>query len=324
MSLKRYLWLVVLLMLTNVTQASHAQDRYDPNSLEWSPDGNRLLIAYSSGQLDVLDATTLEIVFTYFDPDNWMGISDAQWSPDGTMIAVIGADYLHILNASNGAVLYSYTVGEFITSVDWHPTQAVIAYSVTYNLGGGERKTVEIWDLITQEHREVHQVNQGYEISDLAWSPDGTQLVVTNPDTETRIVDVQTGTALQMFGDISAVFVEWSTYNDVIATTSIGGSVHFRDATSGEFLGAYDDTQYPFVNDMAWQPNGDYFAVVSGRQTEVINIWDFTTQTTVAQLGDGDGATFAQVAWSPDGSKIAYADETGRIVITELDAIITQ
>jgi microtubule-associated protein-like 6 len=99
-------------------------------AIAYSPTGDRLAVglggrlggkeAGPEGQFHVLDARTLEVVFTATDAVEW--IQDIKWSPDGTKVAVSSHDNkIRVYNASAGFALKA-TCGahnSFITHIDF-------------------------------------------------------------------------------------------------------------------------------------------------------------------------------------------------------------
>ncbi|HEV2583185.1 MAG TPA: hypothetical protein VGT44_20155, partial [Ktedonobacteraceae bacterium] len=60
-----------------------------PEALEWSPDGTRLATAYSSGYIEIWQATTGKrlLVYTGHKVSNRVGgLYTVAWSPDGNSI----------------------------------------------------------------------------------------------------------------------------------------------------------------------------------------------------------------------------------------------
>jgi WD40 repeat protein len=69
-------------------------------SLDWSPDGKRLLSTDKNGQS--WDATTGRNVKVYEKPNTYSGsILSAEWSPDGKRVALAG-DEIYLFDAASG------------------------------------------------------------------------------------------------------------------------------------------------------------------------------------------------------------------------------
>lgn len=142
----------------------------------WSPDGK--YIAYHSDEADF----TYQVYITdghmrqrltsgstdYFHP---------AWSPDATQLAVVEgleaeATRLHILDLSTGEMRVIAENGSFPA---WSPDGTRIAYVFREPPYGTE--DIYLYDLRTEETRNLTENNFLYNDTHPAWSPDGTQIV---------------------------------------------------------------------------------------------------------------------------------------------------
>jgi len=87
----------------------------------------------------------------------------------------------------------------------------------------------------------------------------------------------------------------------LMATGGQDGTIRLWDAAAGRQVAACE-AGTPWVERLAWRPDGSRFAATLGRR---VGVWDSTGR----QLGTSDehASTVADIAWSPDGSRIATA-----------------
>jgi len=242
-----------------------------------------------------------------------------------------------------------------ITTLAWAPDGQRLA--VAYGMDTG---LILIWNARTGQ---VQQKIEGYYISSgLGWSPDGGTLFgLQSPDGQINALAVNTGTVLRSLDGHASVgsFLTWTQAG--LASTN-GTAITWWNPVSGESLrqekvgtnhervnswppsgpGTYlftssdqthqvgsvnsksplegDNSQYPFHTAWSWD---------GGRLADPTHIWDAGTGRLFSQWQDpAQQHTPDQVAWSPDGKRLASADslnmqppviwdsQTGKVLIT--------
>ena len=101
------------------------------------------------------------------------GVLDVGWSPDDTRLITGSRDYkIKIWNSSNGEVLATWSDHNCVRSVEYHPTQDLVATS-------GVDLTLKVRDSETGTELRVIKdgMMQGAMVMSSRWSPDGTMLV---------------------------------------------------------------------------------------------------------------------------------------------------
>ena len=157
--------------------------------------------------------------------------------------------------------------------------------------------------------RHELSILHGYEVYDVAFSPDGAR-VATGSDDAVRIFDAATGTALARSGPGGQVYaVAFSPDGTRVAAGRSDGTGSVFDAATGSELARLDHQGQVYA--VAFSPDGAWVATGSGDGTA--RVFDATTGAQRVRI-DHRGEVYA-VAFSPDGAWAASAgqDETVRL-----------
>jgi WD40 repeat protein len=119
-------------------------------SIDFSPDGNQIVMGTEEGRIMVWGDTRTTDIMTEIPS----------------------------LVLAQGSL--SQTVR--VWTVDWNPTQNYIA-------SGAEDGVVRIWDATTGEQLEQIDLGEGVHVNSVAWSPDGSKLAYGNPDGSVTLFD---------------------------------------------------------------------------------------------------------------------------------------
>ncbi len=270
--------------------------------------------------------------------DTW--ISAIFTAPVGNLLAQydsMGLPIVAIVDAKQDRQIHllDQQVNGSITTLAWAPDGQHLA--VAYGMDTG---LILIWNALTGQ---VEQKIEGYYTAPgLGWSPDGKTLFgLQTPDGQINAFTVSTGSVLRSLGGHASVgtFLTWTL--DGLASTN-GAAITWWNPVSGESLrqemvgtpqkwvnswppigpGTYlftsgdqthlvgsvcskrplesDNNQYPFSS--AWSWDGSHLA-------DPTHVWDAGTGKLLSQLQDpAQRHTPDQVAWSPDGKRLASAD----------------
>jgi Tol biopolymer transport system component len=158
------------------------------NSVDWSPDGKKLVI--SDGRIFTIDLETKEVTMV---ERYYKGVSPA-WSPDGSTIAYTNS----ICSGDTCGVWFSSVDGvnkQYVIKFGGFPTWSPDGQILYYVLGGTE----QIWGYYIDSHerKTVLDGPRGDLVRHPAISPDGQTLAWEN-HVQIMIMDLQTGAKKQL------------------------------------------------------------------------------------------------------------------------------
>jgi WD40 repeat protein/serine/threonine protein kinase len=298
----------------------------------WSPDGSRLASTSQGqdlsqknpyfGEVRVWDAKTGQEALTLKAcTDLHHGVA---WSPDGSRVAIsCGAydahqvqwhDEVKVWDAQTGKEAFA-TDGHTgsVRGVAWSPDGARLASAwVGQNQTGNLFGELTVWDGRTGQ--EMLSLKGGGMC--VAWSRDSTRLVSACLDNTVKIWDAKTGKEILTLkghtGKVGAVV--FSPDGSRLASASDDATVKVWDPKTGqETLTLKGHTLT--VHAVAFSPDGTRLASASGgydpQKKQVfgeMKVWDAGTGQELLTVKGHTGAV-KEVAWSPDGSRLASSDQ---------------
>jgi WD40 repeat protein len=290
-------------------------------SLVWNAQGNKIAAGYEDGRIQILDASTGQVVLTI--QAHTAGVFAIAWSPDGSRLISGGLypdDSVRVWNAINGQPIFEFTnQGIDILVVSWSPD-------------GNRFLAIPAEPPPVAQVRDAGTGNPLFSIatgtiSDLVWSPDGSRVATATAAGEVGIHD---GTTLQFITSFTATRattggnqlskVAWNNDATRIVSGSLNGTVRVWNTTTGvpifevqgnDYQGS--DVLLKLVNNVYFSSDGSTFSSVSGDGT--VRTWNSTTGqlVTTTQLGSPVYAS----AVSPDKSKLAYGGSSPGIQIIQ-------
>ncbi|MEM6471854.1 MAG: protein kinase, partial [Planctomycetota bacterium] len=241
-------------------------------SARWSPNGERIASCGLHKLVRILDAATGKVIFT-FDRHSLGERSDKvhalSWKPDGDyLVSSCHRGDVYVWNGETGDVVAEHREPWFASSVDWHPTEPLIA------IGCSNDHTVKLWhfegddppETIARFQRPVRMVR---------WSPNGMQLAACSDDGEVHLWDMADRRTTHKLNDhtSSVECLAWNPSGTRLATGGNDLTIRIWDTQRGVqtlAFRAHDRT----VTSIDWSPDGRQ--LVSGSLDSMVKIWDAT------------------------------------------------
>ncbi len=332
-NMRHYMILLVMLLVLAVSQGVSAAQPPEEKGLliDWHPSGT--MIAYSqyySYEVVVIDVNSNEVVNTFTTSDP---LFDApQWSPDGNLLMFL--DSLNSIAVWSNAWdpdlanqeyyldrldrLESTTLAP-ISGFAWHPSGTKIVHSVGPSL--------YIWDLASDEYSRISTDVEMFTVQDVEWFDENTLLfgdtspaaVLINAETDQFEAIFMIKGTIQI-ASVSAISP--SPDGTYVALASPFGSIEIWDPTQGEpndSVGLESETAVRSafasqvrISSLDWNPTGEYIAMAD--QQGLIRVWRAETLELVQEY---QGLPDGSVAWSPDGTQLAFSTAANGLTIVD-------
>jgi WD40 repeat protein len=313
---------VLILFLASYVMPICSQDSGEPDTYEepatdlrqpegifavaWSPDGTMIAGGGTDGFLRIWNADSGD---TFIDfPGLTTTVLSISWSPDSTkIVSSQESGRVVVWNVSDPA----YLPGQLIVDLSGHPNQVLrVAWSpdgtkiASVSFGGIDN--LKIWD--TSDYTLAASFTAG-DIFGLEWSLDSTKLTLAHSDTGAYVVDISpnaigTNVNIPIGVREPTASIAWNSDGSLLASGEFyKGIIHIWDA-AGNPIAIFEDHTNG-ISALAWGPDDQLLASASPDGT--IRIWDTVTMSPIPLEIIQKGNVYTQsIAWSPDGSKIAY------------------
>jgi WD40 repeat protein len=248
---------------------------------------------------------------------------DSALSPDGTRLAVAGADLdsVPVFDVRTGDVLVELENTPSVNSVSWSPNGRWIAT-------GDVDSSVRIWDAATGALEERLLGHTGIVIT-VDWSPDSRRIVSGGSDGTARVWEIELqpteGTAvvvgrqvhlLAAQGTQSGVYAAFSPDARHVITGDLGiAGIKIWDLSIQGDAEVVNIPTDPALVDAAYLPDGRIVASHDGGSVGVWNVDPDATEpvATLGPAGGSDRPVF-RVAPSPDGELVAMVRDLSPVV----------
>jgi WD40 repeat protein len=232
----------------------------------------------------------------YPEPPAWMA-----YSPDGSALAVLHTESLHILEASDGSLVksidgFTKPVEGMALSPDGRTLAAAHAM---------QEYTLRLWDLETGSPSRTLQNQQDNAISnvEVAYSPDGKYIAVGGD-----LWDLVAGERLtpmeQAIVEKTSCWpssVAFSQQDGILATGCFEGQLDLWSVPSGALIKSIGGYQ-SWVYGLEYSPSGEYLAAIYWVPDYLVQTWRLPEGTASITL---TGGHFTRVAYSHDGRTLA-------------------
>jgi len=277
-------------------------------SVAFSPDGTLIASGGDNARVFLWDATTGQRLNTFREAGaSVSGVSGLAWSPDGTLLTIVGTTGGGVIELASGEQLLELeTYDSSASSVAWSPDGATIATT------RWRFPELYLWDVETGEELPPLEGHSDSAMS-VAWSPDGARLVSGSRDRTLMVWDAESGIRLNTLtshtSDVNDV--AWSPDGTMLASASRDQTVMLWDATTGAPLHTLRG-HTNFVESVAFNLDGTLLA--SAGRDEVIKLWDSASGDLLSTL-EGHFGQVLDISWSPDGTKLVSASLDGSVIV---------
>jgi serine/threonine protein kinase len=256
-------------------------------SLSWWSDGTRIVSASNDKTVQIWDATAANQLQIYRDASD--AVRAVAGSPNGANIATVGSDALvRVWDFATNRLLVTYAghVGSAVNAITWSPQQQLLASAATDG-------SVHVWDVTTGQPLTIYRGHTG-SVNALAWLPNMSLSSLRR--------------------------------NNLIVSGGDDASVQTWEAYTGSKVALYQG-QTAKILSVAWSPNTyplpstpdsssslrNTSRVACGGIDGQMQMWDTATDREV--LNYRYSAPLTVVAWSPDGTRFAYASDDGTVQV---------
>jgi eukaryotic-like serine/threonine-protein kinase len=279
-------------------------------TLDYSPDGSRLVTGQWAGPAQLWDATTGTRIGSPMTHQG--GVRSARFSPDGQILASASWDTtVRFWDPHTGLPRSPWLRhGGFVTSIAFSPDSSLLVTS-------SQDTAVRLWRL-PAKHPARLRLEHSDRVHRLRFDPGGRLLASASQDGKARVWDRDSGTLLWTLHHPAPVFdARFSPDGRRLLTACEDGSARMWDPWTGEPLPPEVSHGSP-VHHISFSTNGRRF-LTAGKSSQELKIWDATTGSPVLPPLMHP-APINVAAFSPDGTRALSADRTGGLQVWNLSA----
>lgn len=279
---------------------------------DFSPSGDRLVTTSLDGTARIWDLASGEVVLILEGHSE--GLMSPVYSPDGTQIVTTSIDgTARLWNAQTGELEFILPHSGATLGPHFSPDGSMVA------IADDAAAVARIWNTQTGE-KVMELIGHTDGLNEVAFSPDGSQLVTASSDLTIKLWDAHSGAEFKTLeGHTGWVFtVEFSPDGRYVISGSQDGTARVWDVLSGNELITLAG-HIGGVGEVSISPDGSL--VVTSGEDGTARIWDITAE------GSRDWLTLAghddvvlEAAISPNGNRIATASWDGTAKVWNLNS----
>ncbi len=284
----------------------------------FSPDGQ--MLAHSGTADDTIpirDVQGGQLLRTLTGPtDTVLSIA---YSPDGRNLVSGNWDgHIRIWDMDTGELLKTLTGHEEgVPSLVYSRDGATL-------MSGSWDNTIRIWDVDTGQPLQtiignITELEPSQGVRAISLSPDGGTIASAGDEKVIRLWDVQTGkltgSLVGHSNEIAAV--AFSPRGTVLASSGDGGIMHLWDVETGKLLNTFKEPTKSSVLSVTFSPDG---RILASGSSGVIRLRDTSTERSTVTL-TGHTTWVRALAFSPDGRILASIDESGVVMLWDMNKV---
>ncbi|NTW01209.1 MAG: protein kinase [Oscillochloris sp.] len=226
-------------------------------------------------------------------------------SPDGEFIALNCTSKLHIFQTSDKKVFSRFEYDAKIYA--FTPDSAMLAVS----LYGDE---IQFWRLDTMQLDRVLSLVINNAIQHIAFSPDGTIIIITDVDGKIRFVDSSNGKVISSSRAMATIYGNaFSTSERYFAASDINGKTYIWEYKNGQYrqITSYSAQIQGPVSSLSF--SSDQQTLFIGMDETVLR-YDFKGNGSALPFGEEDWHN-PHIAASPIDNTLIIGDNTGKLAV---------
>ena len=238
-------------------------------------------------------------------------IHDAEFSPDGSLLATASFDGLAILwDLKTGQPLHPPLEGHDgrVLALAFSPDGKLLA-------SGGTDGKIILWDVASGTPLAIPGLGHGNWVRVLRFTPDGQRLI--SGDADGTILVWDTGLFSQLMGHENTVrALDFSPDGRTLASGSFDSAVQRRDLATGDRIGKPMRGHQNSVIALSYSPDGK--SLVSGSAAGDVVFWDAATGQQLAPAIQAHDGVILGFAFSPDGQSMASVGFDGTVKLWDV------